>query len=127
MSEMTATVFGSLASSEALAIVVKLLEVGADGATVTELHEATDLPQPTVTRNLQALAAAGLLTRDRTTKAYAIGTAEDVRRLLDQASEIALRGLQRRTTETEALQRRVRKSRLSTAKGQRRTGPASTS
>lgn len=121
MSDMTAAVFGSLATSEAIGLVTQLLERDEAGATVTELQEATDLPQPTVTRALQALAQAGLLSRDRTTKAYAVASPEAVRHLFDQATGIALGALKTRTDETEALQRRVRKSRLSTNRPKQQT------
>lgn len=122
MTDMTAVVFASLASPEAIGLLVQLLERDELGATVTELQAATELPQPTVTRALQALAQAGLLSRDRTTKAYAVASPEAVRHLLDQASDLALGALKARTVETEALQRRVRKSRLSTTRARQQTG-----
>ena len=120
MSDMTAAVLGSLASPDALTMVAELLERH-EGATVTELEKATGLPQPTVTRTLQALARAGLLNRDRPTKAYTVASPEAVRRLLDEASALALAVLKARTGDAESLQRRVRKSRLSTAPGSRPT------
>jgi len=117
MTDMTAAVFDALGSAEAVALVVRLLEEGASGATVSQLQEATELPQPKVTRALQGLFRVGILRRDQTTKAYVVASAEDTRRLLDQASELALAALKTRTDETESLQRRVRKTRLSSTKG----------
>jgi DNA-binding IclR family transcriptional regulator len=117
MTDMTAAVFDALGSTEAVDLVVRLLGQGAAGATVGQLQEAASLPQPTVTRALQCLLRVGILKRDQTTKAYVVASAEDTRRLLDQASELALAALKTRTAETESLQRRVRKTRLSSAKG----------
>ena len=114
MDDQTAEVFASLGTSEALGLVIELLERPA-GATVSDLENHCGLRQPTVTRLTQALARAGVLERDPKTRVYSLSAAEETRRLIDGATELALLALKARASTTQAVQRRVRKTRLKSA------------
>src|ERR1700722_16422236 len=102
MTVLTARIFGSLSTLEAIELVVVLLE-RQNGATVTELTDLTGLAQPKVTRTLQTLARAGVVSRSQTSKAYAVTATEETRRFLDQAIDLALTTEERRVSETRAL------------------------
>jgi DNA-binding IclR family transcriptional regulator len=110
MRPQTAAIFASLSSAEAIELVVQLLE--RRQATVSELVMQTGLPQPTVTRYLAELAKAGVLARERAAGPYSVAAVEETRQFLDHATTFALITLQVRTSNEQALQRRVRKSKF---------------
>lgn len=116
MAAQTADVFKALGSPEALSVVAVLLEQGE--ATVGDLAERTQLPQPTVSRYLKQLLQAGLITRERAHGPCTLASAGETRKLIEDAASLALRALQVRQDAERAFQRRVQKTRFRQPRGQ---------
>src|SRR5438093_12835669 len=90
MALRTPTLFAALAAEGALDVLVALLQ-WPDGAGVGAIQEAAELPQATVTRRLQDLAASDLVEHGRRGPPYRIREPEGVAALVSTASELSER------------------------------------
>jgi DNA-binding IclR family transcriptional regulator len=114
MADQTARLFAALGATEAVELLVTLLEIG-EGS-VGRLVDAVGCSQPTASRYLKELASLGVLRRTSTQGAYLIACPDEVRTLLDAAVATSVAVLAKRREAEAALQRRVRRTRFSEAK-----------
>jgi predicted transcriptional regulator len=109
MQPQTYSLLAALSSPESVELVLALLE---QPGSVEELARRLEITSPTASRRLEGLALAGVVTRASSRSAYEVVSPEETRRVLDAFSDLSISILEKRASAEQALQRRVRKTRL---------------